>query len=238
MATFGLAFIAGVLTILSPCVLPLVPMILASAAAEHRWAPAALALGVGLSLAVIGGLLASAGFAAGLQGSVFRMVAALALVGVGLALLVPRLQTQLAFAAGPAGSWVNERLGGFGTGGLGGQLALGLLLGAVWTPCVGPTLGAATVLAARGESLAAVTLTMLLFGLGTGLTLALLGLMSRAALMRWRDRMIGAGRWGKAMIGAALLAVGLAILTGVDKSIEAALVEASPLWLIRLTGML
>jgi hypothetical protein len=50
--------------------------------------------------------------------------------------------------------------------------------------------------------------------------------------------MIGAGRWGKAMIGAALLAVGLAILTGVDKSIEAALVEASPLWLIRLTGML
>ena len=237
-ASFALAFAAGVLTILSPCVLPLVPMVLGSASAEHRMAPVALAAGVGVSFAVIGGVLASVGFAVGFDGSVLRPLAALLLMGIGLVLIVPVLQTRLSVAAGPLSNWANTTLGGFSTSGLTGQFLLGLLLGAVWTPCAGPTLGAASLLASRGQNLPAVALTMLLFGLGTGLALAALGLLSRAAMMSWRDRLMGAGRSGKLLLGAGLMLVGLGILTGAERSLEAWLVDVSPLWLTQLTTQL
>jgi len=122
MVSLGLAFLAGVLTILSPCVLPLLPLILASAAAEHRFAPAALAAGVGLSFAIVGGLLAGAGFAAALHGSLFRSLAALALIVIGLVLVLPRLQTSITVALGPIANWANAKLGSRSTSGLYGQL--------------------------------------------------------------------------------------------------------------------
>jgi cytochrome c-type biogenesis protein len=131
--------------------------------------------------------------------------------------------------------WTEQRFGAFSTSGLGGQFGVGLLLGAVWGPCVGPTLGAASLLAARGQDLGQVMLTMLAFGLGTALPLLLLGLLSRETLMRWRDRFLSAGKQGKAALGLVLLAAGTFILSGLDKALEAALVLVSPQWLLDLT---
>jgi sulfite exporter TauE/SafE len=76
---------------------------------------------------------------------------------------------------------------------------------------------------------------MLAFGLGAALPLLAVGLMSREALLRWRSRLLAAGSGGKAVMGALLLAVGVLILTGLDKRLEAVLVEASPAWLTELT---
>jgi len=235
IATIGLALLAGVLSVLSPCVLPLVPIVLGTAASEHRFGPVALAGGLALSFTVVGLFVATIGFAIGLDAGVFRVAAALLLVCIGAVLMVPRLQTGLAVAAGPVGAWTEERFGGFSTTGLSGQFGVGLLLGAVWSPCVGPTLGAASVLAARGESLGAVALTMLAFGVGAALPLLGLGLLSREALLRWRNRMMAAGKGMKGALGAVLVAAGLLILTGLDKRLEALLVEASPEWLTALT---
>jgi cytochrome c biogenesis protein CcdA len=235
MGGIGLALIAGVLSTLSPCVLPLIPIVVATALGEHRLGPVALAAGLALSFVVIGLFVATIGFAAGLDHDLFRAVAAVLLIAVGVVLLVPRLQTQLATASGPIGDWAQSQAGGLGTGGLGGQFGVGLLLGVVWSPCVGPTLGAASVLAARAEDLTWVTLTMLAFGIGAALPLLVIGLMSRQTLMRWRNRMLAAGKGGKAVMGAVLVAVGALILTGFDKRIEAVLVEASPAWLTELT---
>ncbi len=128
-----------------------------------------------------------------------------------------------------------NRFGGFSSTGLQGQFGVGLLLGAVWSPCVGPTLGAASVLAAKGENLGQVGLTMLVFGIGAGLPLAVLGTLSREALLRWRNRMLAAGSRGKMIFGAILLAAGLLVLTGLDKRVEAALIDISPDWLTELT---
>ena len=127
---------------------------------------------------------------------------------------MPPLQAQFALAAGPVGNWTEQRFGGFSTAGLGGQFAVGLLLGAVWSPCVGPTLGAASVLASQGEDLGAVAVTMLAFGIGAALPLMLLGFVSREAMLRWRARMLAAGQRGKLVMGVVLAATGLLIVTG------------------------
>src|SRR5882724_5168272 len=105
MAGIGLALLAGLLTALSPCVLPLIPIVIGTALGEHRLGPLALAAGLALSFVVIGLLVATVGFAAGLDQDVFCSVAAVLLIVVGGVLLVPRLQLQLATTAGPVASW-------------------------------------------------------------------------------------------------------------------------------------
>lgn len=238
VATLGLAFLAGILSVLSPCVLPLLPLVLGAAASEHRLGPAALAAGLALSFVVIGLFVATVGFAIGLDTDVFRTVAAILLVLVGLVLMVPAVQTRLAVAAGPVSDWTETRFGGFSTAGLLGQFGVGLLLGAVWSPCVGPTLGAASLLASQGRDLGAVALTMFLFGVGAAIPLLLLGTLSREVLMRWRNRMMSAGKGLKAALGLILVVSGTVILSGYDKAIETALVNASPSWLTDLTTRL
>jgi cytochrome c biogenesis protein CcdA len=229
------ALIAGVLSTLSPCVLPLLPIILGAAVGEHRLGPAALAGGLAISFTAIGLFVATIGYGIGLDAGVFRLAGTLLLITIGVILLVPQLQTAVAGAAAPLSGWTEQRFGAIETTGLKGQFALGLLLGAVWSPCVGPTLGAASVLAAQGKDLAQVGLVMLTFGLGAALPLLVLGMLSREALLRWRTRLMEAGKGGKVVLGGLLVALGLVILTGLDKRLEAVLVEASPAWLTELT---
>jgi len=235
IGTLGLALVAGVLSILSPCVLPLLPIVLGTAQSEHRLGPVALAAGLAVSFTVIGLFVATIGFAIGLDTDVFRAISAFLLIAIGLVLLVPRLQAQFAVAASPVGAWVDDRFGGFTATSLWGQFGLGLLLGAVWAPCVGPTLGAASLLAAKGDNLGQVALTMLAFGIGAALPLMALGFVSREAMMRWRGRLMEAGKGGKMLLGALLVAVGLLVATGADKRLETFLVDASPDWLTNLT---
>lgn len=235
LGTGSLAFLAGSLSILSPCVLPLVPIVLGTAASAHRLGPLALATGLAISFTALGLFVATIGFAIGLDADWFRKLGGFVLVAFGAVLLVPNFQARLAAAGGPASQWIDERFGGFATDGLGGQFALGLLLGAVWAPCVGPTLGAASLLASQGKDLAAVAMTMAAFGLGAALPLLLLGLASREAMQRWRGRLLETGGRGKTILGLLLLAVGVLVVTGLDKAVEAALVQASPDWLTELT---
>ena len=235
MTVIALAFAAGLLSILSPCVLPLLPIVLGAAVTQHRWGPLALASGLAISYTVLGLLVAVAGFALGLDGTVFRTVAAIIMIAMGLVLLMPAWQTRLATAGGPVSDWTDRTFGGFSGSGLNGQFAMGLLLGAVWSPCVGPTLGAASLLASQGRDLGQVAITMTVFGLGAALPLAILGLLSRSALMRIRGRMLSAGQFGKVLLGVALLLIGVGIVTGADKWTETVLVNASPAWLTDLT---
>jgi len=235
IGTLGLAFLAGVLSILSPCVLPLLPIVLGAATSEHRLGPAALAAGLAVSFTAIGLFVATIGFAAGIDTGVFRMISAMLLIAVGVVLLVPRLQEQFALAAAPVSNWAGNYTDNFTPGSLAGQFGLGVLLGAVWSPCVGPTLGAASILAAKGENLAQVALTMLAFGVGAALPLLLLGLVSREAMMHWRGRLMETGKTGKALLGVLLVVVGLLVATNFDKRLETILVDASPAWLTELT---
>jgi cytochrome c biogenesis protein CcdA len=235
-ASIPLALFAGLFSILSPCVLPLVPVVLGTAVSEHRLGPLALAAGLATSFTAIGLFVATIGYSIGLDGEFFKMAGAVLLVAAGIALVLPRVQIQLVLAVAPLGNWTERRFGSAAAPGWRGQFGVGLLLGAVWSPCVGPTLGAASVLAAQGQSLGLVALTMLSFGLGSAIPLIALGLVSREAMMRWRHRLLAAGNNGKTALGGVLIVSGLLILLHLDHDLEAWIVRVAPSFLLDLSG--
>jgi cytochrome c biogenesis protein CcdA len=235
LASPAFAFVAGLLSITSPCILPLLPVVVGSAASRHRLGPAALAAGIALSFLLLGLFVATLGFAVGLDAEAFRAGAAVLLATLGATLIVPRLQAWLSRAAAPLAALAQRRLDGVAHAGLPGQFAIGLLLGAVWTPCAGPTLGAAALVASQGRDLVAAALTMSLFAIGAVLPLIGVGLLSRGLLLRWRGRLLAMGRAGKAGLGVAMIAFGVAIFGGYDRSLESALLDIAPDWFTRLS---
>ena len=230
-SSVGLAFLAGILSTLSPCVLPLLPIVFGAAVSKHRFGPIALAIGLSLSFVLIGLFVATIGFAIGLDEGIFRIVAAVMMVMVGLVLLTPYLEARFAMAATPIGNTFQQRFGNVESAGLGGQFGAGLLLGAIWSPCVGPTLGAASLLAAQGQNLGQVAIAMFLFGVGAAIPLLLISLLSRVTLMKWRSKIMSSGKGAKRLFGAALVIFGALALTGLDRSLQAELVHLTPEWL-------
>jgi cytochrome c-type biogenesis protein len=235
ISTLVLAFTAGVLSVLSPCVLPILPLVLGAASSVERLGPVALAAGLLISFVAIGLFVATIGYSIGLDDDMLRYAAAALIITIGLVLMLPDLQARLATASGPIANWTDQRFGSHRGSGLHGQFVVGVLLGVVWSPCVGPTLGAASLLAAQGQNLLQVATTMFVFGIGAVLPLLLLGLLSREAMLRWRSRLLSAGQTTKAGLGILFVAIGALVLTGFDKSIETVLVAASPSWLTDLT---
>ncbi len=232
--SIGLAFIAGILSTLSPCVLPLLPLVFGSSLSKHKWGPVALAVGVSLSFVSIGLFVATLGFALGVDESVFRNIAAVLMLLVGLILVVPWLEGRFAVSAGPVANWLQQKLGSGEASGIGGQFGVGLLLGAVWSPCVGPTLGAASLLAAQGQNLGEVALTMLLFGLGAALPMLLISFASRVTFAGWRGCIQANSKTGKRFFGAILISFAVLTLAGLDRSLQTALVRNTPDWLSNL----
>lgn len=227
MGSLVLGFGAGALSILSPCVLPLLPIVVASALHRHRHGPLALAAGLVVSSAAVGLAFASLGVASGIDRDVVRATAAAAMAVVGVVLLVPKIQDAVAVFLAPV-----ARAAGDATrrvpGGIGGQLVLGALLGVVWTPCTGPTLAAAVAVATRSESLVHAAAVMLVFGIGAATPLLALAYGSRRALAAPGARLARMAGAGKTVIGGGLLLVGVLALTGADKRVEAWMVDRMP----------
>lgn len=233
LAAIPLALVAGVFGILSPCVWPLVPVVTSASASSGRSGPLYLAGGLSISFALAGTLLTLVLVSLRLDPELFRYVAATLLVGVGLVLLVPALSGRAAMRLSLLFGRLN--LGGqVGSGSARGQFGVGALLGVVWLPCVGPSLGAAIALASMGQSLPMAFIVMLAYGIGTAGVLLLAGLLSGRVLTRWRSRVVSTGEFGKKLLGGSLLVLGIMVLTGVDKILEALAVEIVPTWLYTL----
>lgn len=226
-----LAFVAGLLTALSPCVLPLLPLVMGSAA-RNRYGPTALAAGFVTTFTVIGVLLASVGTALGLSDTIVRSISAALLVAAGGLMISHRLQDATGRWLSPLAS-ASAKLSARADQGLGAQFFIGALLGGVWSPCVGPTLGAALGLATRSETLARAAAIMAAFGLGSATFLLAAGYASRA-VMGQRLRLLQAGESGRLVFGIVLLLVGASVPSGVDKLIESAVLARLPQWWVEL----
>jgi cytochrome c-type biogenesis protein len=230
-ASIPLAGAAGVLSILSPCVWPLVPVVMSSAATGGRSGPWFLALGLSTAFALAGTLLTLVLLNLHLDPEALRYVAAILLLLIAATLLVR-----------PVADWVSLQLSRL-TGrfdGLGqaatttpvGQFGVGALLGLVWLPCVGPTLGAAIALASLGQQTGMAFVIMFAFGIGTASALLAAGLLSNRLLARWRPATLSRAGSAKKLLGWTLLLLGVLVLTGWDKVLETMALGILPDWAI------
>jgi cytochrome c biogenesis protein CcdA len=198
----------------------------------------ALIAGLSVSFAAVGIFIASLGFSIGLDSATLRLAVAVLLLAMGIVLLVPALQMKFAVISAPVASGGQTLLDRIRPSGLGGQFLLGVLLGAIWSPCAGPTLGAAIGLAAQSETIGKAALIMAMFSLGAMTPILALAYGSRQAVFARRDWLARFSRVGKPLMGFTLVGVSVFVLTGLDRRVETILTNAMPDWLIIVTTWL
>lgn len=139
------AYGAGLLTLINPCVVPVLPIVIAAAFQANRYGPIALSAGLSLSFVALGVGVTAFGQAVGIDIDTISKVGAGLMVLFGLALLVPQAGAVLAGATAGLSSQADAQIDTLDRSGLRGQFLGGLLLGAVWSPCIGPKIGRAHV---------------------------------------------------------------------------------------------
>ncbi len=226
-----LAYGAGLLTLINPCVLPVLPIVLAGALQASRFGPLALASGMGLAFVTLGFGVIAAGHLVGLHAGLVAQAGAILMIGFGLVLLVPRLSAQFAVATAGMSARADHEMNGIDSRGWHGQFLGGLLLGAVWSPCVGPTLGGAIALASQGEELVRAFAIMAAFALGIGSVIVALGYGARSVLQRRMGTLRGFAQRSRTVLGAVFVLVGVAILMRWHHMAEAWLLDRMPVWL-------
>lgn len=224
----GLSLFAGSLTTLSPCVFPLLPLVLGGALQGNRFAPVAMGFGMTTSFALIGMLLGALGPALGIDGDTVRAGGAAMLIAFASVMLVPALGERFTQWMLPIASSANAASTKLDSGSLLGALLLGSVLGLVWSPCSGPLLGSALTLVASEGGVARGGLVLGIFGLGAAIPLVAVAYASRSGFMRVRDWVLS--RIERVRYGFALLlgVMGGAILTGGDKWLEALVLQWLP----------
>lgn len=224
----ALALLAGSLTTLNPCVFPLLPLVLGGAIQDNRWAPLVMGLGMVSSFALLGLLVGVAGDALGIDPDGVRLVGAWLLVFFGLTLWLPWLNVRFTRLMTPLASSANRATAGLDAGSWRGAFAMGALLGVVWSPCSGPLLaGALALVAAEGGALRGVSI-LGVFGLGAAAVLVAAAYASRAGFGRVRNWVLAHMDQTKKVFGIFVTALGLAILLGADKWLEAQVLQVLP----------
>ena len=219
-----LAFVAGLLSLLSPCVLPMLPAVTASAMQASRLGVVMLAAGISIAFALAGTLLTFALLSLGLSTELLRYFSIGLMLFMGAVLLIPTLNDRMSF-------WLSRMISQFGQVNVSGdsagmQFLVGTSLGLVWLPCVGPTLGTAIALASTGDDMLMAFSVMLSFGIGTALPLVLVGYLSGLKL----SNVSRSTKYGKNILGVTLVALAVMILTGVDRQLEMLALEVLPDW--------
>ena len=225
MIVIGFAFLAGVLTILAPCTLPVIPLVLGGAAGGGRRRIAGIFVGFGLSFLTVTVVFASLLAAAGITTDRLRLAAAVILGLVGLSLAWPRLTRLVESLLNPIQARSSARLAGSSAGGWIGGLAIGAGIGLIWAPCVGPIMAAVIAAAVvSGPTPLAVAIAIAYVG---GAVLPL------AAIARWGRRATQAVHPRRAdrlrrIFGVAMTITSVVVLTGLDIPLQARFTSALP----------
>jgi cytochrome c-type biogenesis protein len=231
----GLSVAAGGLTTLSPCVFPLLPLVLGGALQGHRFAPLAMGAGMTASFAAIGMLLGALGPALGVDADTVRSGGAALLIVFALVMLVPALGNRFSQWMLPIASAANAASARLSGRSLLSAMALGAVLGLVWSPCSGPLLGSALTLVASEGGAARGGVVLALFGFGAAVPLVGVAYASRTGFARLRDRVLARIDGVRSGFAALLGLMGLAILTGADKWFEARVLQWLPEFWVNLS---
>jgi cytochrome c biogenesis protein CcdA/thiol-disulfide isomerase/thioredoxin len=206
----GVAFVAGVVTAISPCVLPVLPIVLAGGASGSPRRPYAVVAGLVVSFTVFTLSAAALLSALGLPDDLLRTVAIAVVVVVGLSLVWPRLGDLL---GRPFHALARRR-----PGDAGGGFLLGVSLGLLFTPCAGPVIGAVATVAATQSVTVETVLITLAYGLGAGVVLLGVAIAARRGMSLRAVRMHAP--LVRRVLGAAILGVAVLMVLGVDKDLQ------------------
>ena len=228
---FVFSYVAGLLTLINPCVLPVLPIVLVSALNANRYGPVALAAGMSVSFVMFGLLVTAFGASIGLTQDMLARIGAVLMVLFGVVLVVPQLARGFERATAGVAAGADQKMNTIGGSGLQSQFLGGLLLGAVWSPCIGPTLGGAIALASQGENLAYAGLIMVFFALGVSTLIIGLGLGAREAIRGRAQALRGLAERSKPILGVTFITVGLMLYFNLHHIIEAWALDVMPIWL-------
>lgn len=231
LLTIGFAFLAGVITVLSPCVLPLLPLILATATQEGKARPVGVVLGFIGTFTLATLALSFLVRALGVPPDLNRVLAGTVLLLLGLVLIVPAFHHAFE-------RWVGGLAGRVPAGeagnGFGGGLIIGAGLGLAWSPCVGPIMASVITLALNQQVGAGTVAITLAFSLGTAVPMAAIIIGGRALVRQLGWFQANAERIQQ-VFGAILVLTGLAIFLGWDRAIQIQLLNLFPGWEAALT---
>jgi cytochrome c-type biogenesis protein len=237
VSQLGLSLAAGSLTTLSPCVFPLLPLVLGGALQNNRLAPVALGLGMALSFAGLGMLVGAAGPALGLDADHVRVAGGVLLLVLAAVMLVPSWSERFTLWMAPLATSANAVSSRLSGGSLGSALLLGGVLGLVWSPCSGPLLASALTLVASEGGVLRGGLILGLFGIGAAIPLVAVAYASRAGFTRARGWVLARVQAIKTGFALLLGSMGVLILSGGDKWLEARVNNLLPDSWLRLTTL-
>ncbi|MEK9152095.1 MAG: cytochrome c biogenesis CcdA family protein [Patescibacteria group bacterium] len=229
MALFFLAIAAGFLTILAPCILPILPFLLGTSVSGSRLRPLATIVGFVGTFSMVGAALATAGTFFGIGGEALRFFAVVLLTLFGLALLFEPVYERLTAGFAAAFAKLGLRVSKNSTGrtdAISGLL-VGVSLGLVWTPCAGPILGTILTLAVKTKDFLTTMLLMFAYALGAGVPM--LGIAYGGRAVRTRLRRVGKLQPAlNKIFGVIIILTAMAILTGYDVVIQTMLIRYYP----------
>ncbi|MBP8133274.1 MULTISPECIES: cytochrome c biogenesis protein CcdA [Zoogloea] len=237
LSHLGLSLVAGSLTTLSPCVFPILPLVVGGAVQANRLAPVAMGIGMATSFALIGLLLGALGPALGIDSQSVRTFGGVMLVAFAAVMLIPALSRRFTELMLPIASSANAASSRLDGGSLGGAFLLGGLLGLIWSPCSGPLLASALTLVASDGGAGKGALILGLFGTGAALPLVAVAYASRSGFAKARGWVLTRVETVKKGLGVLIGLTGLAILTGGDKWLETRLVNVLPDAWVNLTTL-
>ncbi|PKL08187.1 MAG: cytochrome c biogenesis protein DipZ, partial [Spirochaetae bacterium HGW-Spirochaetae-7] len=222
------AFLAGIVTVLSPCILPVLPVVLSGSVGGGKARPWGIISGFIFSFSVFTLTLTGITRALGIPADVLRYVAAITILSFGVVMVVPSLKEKFSAFASSFGSRAgrNHAPGAVKKGFWSG-FALGVSLGLVWTPCVGPIMASVISLSLSGATDAGSVFITLAYAAGTAIPLFLIMKGGRGLLNRFSFLSRNTDKVQK-LFGVLMLLTAVALFTGVDRSFQSWLLDVFP----------
>ncbi len=234
--TIIISYLAGILTCLSPCILPVLPFIMGSSLQKSRLGPVLLCAGLITSFSILGGILISTGSLLGVSQGVVKTFASILMILIGIILISSKSQEILAHLLSNFSNKADRFLSKFDhLNHYLAQFLVGTLLGILWSPCAGPTLGGSMALAAKDGFTSEFLFSMVAFSAGATTPMLLIAYSTQSVLIKKRANIISASSAIKIIFGWSLLLIGMLTITGFDKQMESIILNLLPDWLINLS---
>ena len=216
MTLLVLAYLGGILTILSPCVLPVLPFVFARAGRPFASSILPMLVGMALTFALVATLAAVGGGWVVQANQYGRIAAMVLLAGFGILLLWPSLADHVTKPLVALGNRLSQSADASGErGSVIGSALLGVAVGFLWAPCAGPILGLILTGAALQGANAHTSLLLLTYAAGAATSLAL-ALLVGGRVFQILKRSLGAGEWVRRGLGVLVLVAVVAIALGLD----------------------